>query len=91
MGSSFVTADFIQNASIVLGGTSALGTSSLLMYKARGDDHDGDIATLYISNPILVDLRREHLHDTTEQDEETRHPRARRVPTGLQISVWSRH
>lgn len=76
MGSSFVMAGFAEHASIVLGGTSALRASSALVYQACGYGHDGDIATLVFSKRLCKYMTGKHLHDTAQQDKETRHPGA---------------
>jgi hypothetical protein len=41
-------AGFAQSASIVLGGTSALRASSVLVYHASGADHDSDVAVFVL-------------------------------------------
>ena len=42
----FAMAGFAEDARTVLGGTSALRASPLLVYQARGDGHDGNISAL---------------------------------------------
>jgi hypothetical protein len=52
-------AGFAQSASIVLGGTSALRASSVLVYHASGADHDSDVAVFVLISAFARVLRTE--------------------------------
>lgn len=76
-----IVASRFLRVTVGLGSTSALRTSSVLVHDTGAAGHDGNVATTRVS---LIDHHLfcyRDLHDTGEQNEDARNPRAGRVPT----------